>query len=178
MSTLIRRDRVVADGWAVADTSDGLPAQGDVIVPLSLWTAERDRLVGHDGRVGVRLGPADDPAALAADIERLELVAIDFPHFADGRGYSTARLLRERYRYIGELRAVGDVGRDQLFYLARVGFDAFALREGEDPSGALAAFADFSEAYQASVERPQPLFRRRALVAQPAAVNSHEGEVA
>jgi uncharacterized protein (DUF934 family) len=178
VSTLIRRDRVVTDGWAVADTFDDIPGRGDVIVPLSLWTAARDRLVERDGRVGVRLGPADDPAALAVDIERLAMVAIDFPHFADGRGYSTARLLRERYRYIGELRAIGDVGRDQLFYLARVGFDAFVLREGEDPIGALAAFADFSEAYQASVDRPQPLFRRRVLMARPAAVNSHEGEVA
>jgi uncharacterized protein (DUF934 family) len=178
MSTLIRRDRVVADGWAVADTSDGLPAQGDVIVPLLLWSALRDRLRASDGRIGVLLGPGDDASDLAADLSRLALIAIDFPHFTDGRGYSTARLLRERYGYTGELRAVGDVGRDQLFYLSRVGFDAFALREGEDADAALGGFADFSEAYQASVERPLPLFRRRAHVAQSAAVNSHEGEVA
>ena len=89
------------------------------------------------GRIGVLLGPADDPAALVHDLPQLALVAVDFPHATDGRGYSTARLLRERYGYTGELRAVGDVGRDQLFYLARVGFDAFALREGEDVAGAL-----------------------------------------
>jgi uncharacterized protein (DUF934 family) len=86
---------------------------------------------------------------------------VHFPTFTDGRGYSTARLLRERYGYRGELRAVGDVLRDQLFYLSRVGFDAFALRQDQDAEGALASLADFSESYQASVERPQPLFRRR-----------------
>jgi uncharacterized protein (DUF934 family) len=92
------------------------------------------------------------------------LIAVNFPQFTDGRGYSIARLLRERYSWRGELRAIGDVLRDQLFYLARCGFDAFMLREGQDAQAALAAFNDFSEGYQASVERPQPLFRRRGIV--------------
>ncbi len=161
MRVLIRERRVIADRWVFAGTSAELPAQGDVLVPLSLWSAERDGLAARPGRIGVLLAPADDPAALVDDLPQLALVAVDFPQATDGRGYSTARLLRERYGYTGELRAVGDVGRDQLFNLARVGFDAFALRDGEDVAGALAAFADFSEAYQASVERPQPLFRRR-----------------
>lgn len=85
-----------------------------------------------------------------------------FPQFTDGRGYSTARLLRERYGWWGELRAIGDVQRDQLFYLSRVGFDAFELNDGIDLQSALSAFADFSEAYQTSVERLLPLFRRRS----------------
>jgi uncharacterized protein (DUF934 family) len=161
VSILIKAGRVLDDSWSFADTAADLPERGDVLVPLSLWSAERDRLAERPSRTGVLLGPADDPAEIAGDLARLALVAVDFPQFADGRGYSTARLLRERYAYTGELRAVGDVGRDQLFYLARVGFDAFALRNGEDVDGALAAFDDFSEAYQASVERPQPLFRRR-----------------
>jgi len=82
----------------------------------------------------------------------------------DGRGYSIARLLRERYGWRGELRAIGDVLRDQLFYLTRCGFDAFELRAGQDAQAALTALADFSEAYQSSVERPQPLFRRRVAI--------------
>jgi uncharacterized protein (DUF934 family) len=86
---------------------------------------------------------------------------VKFPSFTDGRGYSVGRLLRERYGWTGELRAVGDIQRDQLFYLARCGFNAFALREGEDVDAALTAFADFSERYQASVDQPLPLFRRR-----------------
>lgn len=109
----------------------------------------------------LRLEPHEDPAALAGRLASAARVEVNFPKFSDGRGYSIARLLRERHGYTGELRAVGDVQRDQLFYLSRVGFDAFLLREGEDAEAALAALADFSEAYQASVERPQPLFRRR-----------------
>jgi len=107
------------------------------------------------------LEPHEDPAALAAMLERLSLIAIRFPKFGDGRGYSIARLLRERYGYEGELRAVGDVGRDSLSYMEKSGFDAYLLRDGEDPAEALTGFTDFSEAYQASVTQPVPLFRRR-----------------
>lgn len=107
------------------------------------------------------LEPGDDPGALAGSLERLTVVAVNFPKFGDGRGYSIARLLRERYGYRGELRAVGQVARDNLYFMAQCGFDAFELRAGEDPKEALAAFNDFSEVYQASVARPQPLFRRR-----------------
>ena len=107
----------------------------------------------------VRLEPADDPATVA--LEGATRVEVHFPKFGDGRGYSLARLLRERYGYRGELRAVGHITRDLLFFLESCGFDAFELREGENPQEALAAFEDFSESYQASVARPQPLFRRR-----------------
>lgn len=109
----------------------------------------------------LRLEPDDDPAAVANRLATAARVEVSFPKFTDGRGYSIARLLRERYGYRGELRAVGDVQRDQLFYLFRVGFDAFLLRDGEEAAAALAALADFGEAYQAAVDRPQPLFRRR-----------------
>jgi uncharacterized protein (DUF934 family) len=107
------------------------------------------------------LEPGDDPGTLVGSLERLRVVAVNFPKFGDGRGYSIARLLRERYGYRGELRAIGQVARDHLYFMAQCGFDAFQLREGEDPQEALAAFKDFSEAYQASAARPEPLFRRR-----------------
>ena len=116
---------------------------------------------GPGARTAVRLEPADDPAELAADVDRLQLVAINFPKFADGRGYSCAVLLRTRHGYRGELRAVGDVGRDQLFYLKRCGFDAFALAPHRDPHAALASLGDFNVRYQGSVDDPLPLFRRR-----------------
>lgn len=109
----------------------------------------------------LRLEPADDPAAFAHRLGAVARVEVNFPSLADGRGYSIARLLRERHGYRGELRAVGDVQRDQLSYLSRVGFDAFLLREGEEAAAALSGLADFSEAYQASADRPLPLFRRR-----------------
>jgi uncharacterized protein (DUF934 family) len=127
------------------------PPEGERLVPLAGW----------DGEPGVLLGPADDPAALEARIGRIAVIAIEFPQFTDGRGYSIARLLRERYGYRGELRAVGEVLRDNLFYLSRCGFDSFVLSGPADEAQVLEALSDFSDGYQASVERPQPLFRRR-----------------
>jgi len=124
---------------------------------------------GRGRRLGVWLANTDDPAAIAGDLQHFEVIAVDFPHFTDGRGCSIARLLRERYGWTGKLRAVGDTIRDVLFYWTRCGFDAFELKAGEDAQAALSAFGDFSEAYQTSVERPQPLFRRRAGALQAAA---------
>ena len=105
---------------------------------------------------------ADDLAAFADRIRGLKVIAVNFPKYGDGRGYSIARLLRERYGYKGELRAVGVVARDHLQQMERCGFDSFLLREGEDAQAALAAFDDFSEAYQANAAQPVPLFRRRS----------------
>ncbi|MFY9315035.1 MAG: DUF934 domain-containing protein [Burkholderiales bacterium] len=110
----------------------------------------------------VVLQPEDDPRALAGRLPGLKAVAVNFPKYADGRGYSLGRLLRERYGYQGELRAIGVVARDQLQLLARCGFDSFQLRDGEDAVEALKGLDDFSEAYQASAAQPLPLFRRRA----------------
>ncbi len=107
------------------------------------------------------LEPTDDPALLAGAVGLARVIAVNFPKFGDGRGYSIARLLRERYGYKGELRAVGEVARDHLQAMSRCGFDAFQLREGEDVQEALAAFDDFSDSYQATAAQPQPLFRRR-----------------
>ena len=109
----------------------------------------------------LRLEPADDPAKVAGELVGATRVEVNFPKFGDGRGFSIGRLLRERYGYKGELRAVGQITRDHLFYLESCGFNAFELREGEDAAEALAAFDDFSESYQASPARPMPLFRRR-----------------
>jgi uncharacterized protein (DUF934 family) len=96
----------------------------------------------------LRLEPGDDPAAVADRLGELDRVEVSFPKFGDGRGYSIARLLRGRYGYTAELRAVGHITRDLLPFLERVGFDAFELREGEDPGEALAAFQTFSSWYQ------------------------------
>jgi uncharacterized protein (DUF934 family) len=119
------------------------------------------RIVEQPSPPELVLQPTDEPAAFADRLAGISVVAINFPKFGDGRGYSIARLLRERYGYKGELRAVGEVARDHLQAMAQCGFDAFELREGEDPQEALAAFEDFSDSYQATVAQPQPLFRRR-----------------
>ena len=120
----------------------------------------QNALSPENGEV-LRLEPHDDPAAFADRLGRAARVEVNFPKFGDGRGYSIGRLLRERYGYTGELRAVGQVTRDHLFYLESCGFDAFLLRDGENAAEALGGFEDFSESYQASVARPLPLFRRR-----------------
>jgi len=110
----------------------------------------------------LRLEPQDDPAAFADRIVSAARIEVNFPKFGDGRGFSLARLLRERHGYKGELRAVGEVARDHLYYMEQCGFDAFLLRDGEDAGEALGGFEDFSDSYSSSVTRPLPLFRRRA----------------
>jgi uncharacterized protein (DUF934 family) len=170
MGKLIRNRRPEADGWRllerdirrwVSPGEDGFvpdfPRDADLIVPLALWRLRRDDLLDRAGGVGVWLEPGDDPAAIAPDLGRLDVVAVRFPKFSDGRGYSTARLLRERLGFAGELRAIGDVGRDQLAFLERSGFDAFELRAGEDPHAALAAFGEASVAYQPAVRVRRPV---------------------
>lgn len=167
MAAIIKNRQVVADTWQLlkpaADKSlPPVPPAGDVIVPLTFWLDQRDVLLSRAGRLGVWLDSHEEPAAIAGDLDRFALVAVNFPQFGDGRGYSIAQLLRERHGYKGELRAIGEVVRDHLFFMASCGFDAFVLRDDQDPAEALTAFGDFSEAYQASVDRPLPLFRRRA----------------
>jgi len=159
---IIRNRRVEEDRWETlpAEATD-IPAS-PVIVPLALWKAHRDELLARRTPVGVWLKPDDEPAELAPDLRHLAIVAVQFPKWGDGRGYSTATLLRRRHGWRGELRAFGDLGRDHLFMLARVGFDSFRLGDRHDPHDALSAFNDFSLRYQGAVDDPAPLFRRRA----------------
>jgi len=172
MTSLIIRNRaVVEDAWTVVRAAEdgalpdvaALPA-GKVIVPLALWQRERDALAAAKGRdaLGVWLAPDSEPADIAGDFARIALIAVDFPVFRDGRGYSIARLLRERYGYTGELRAIGDVLRDQLRFYERCGFDSYALRADKDVHDALNAFTEFTVQYQGAFDEPNPLFRRRA----------------
>ena len=158
--------RIVDDTWTSIDALEALrdvPADTAVLVPLALCKTARETLLERTGPIGVRLEPSDEPAELAADLARLALIAIHFPKFTDGRGYSIARALRERYGYRGSLRAVGDVLHDQLFYMLRCGFDSFAMKHQESIADTLAAYRVFSDGYQTSVDRPVPLFKRRGL---------------
>ena len=166
---VIRNGAVEQNRWqfvgleADEPVPEALPA-GPIVVPLATWGARREELLARLDPVGVWLKPDDDPQALTAgDVDALAIIAVHFPKFADGRGYSTAILLRTRLGYRGELRAIGDVGRDQLFYLKRCGFDSFSLAAHRDPEAALASLQDFSLSYQATVEEGRPLFRRREL---------------
>jgi uncharacterized protein (DUF934 family) len=156
MATLIINKRIAPDTWQLLKpAADGnqpeLPLTGDWMVPFAVWQEQRAQLSQRQGRNGVLLENTDDPRALAQDFDQLALIAVRFPKFTDGRGYSIARLLR-RLGWKGELRAVGDVLRDQLFYMTRCGFDAFALREDQDAQSALSAFSDFSAPYQPAID--------------------------
>lgn len=144
---------------------------GRVLVPLALWLARRDELADRlaDDEIGVWLEThelvetlADSVADEALGLDVFPVIAIHIERFADGRACSSAALLRSRYRYGGELRAFGDVLRDQLFYLRRCGFCTFRIRRDRCAVDALAGLRDFSEPYQAAVVVDQPLWRRYA----------------
>jgi uncharacterized protein (DUF934 family) len=167
MSDIIRNKAVVADDWSVLrlaenETPDAIAIpDGKVIVPLKVWQTQRAALEGR-AELGVWLASDERPEELKDDLARFAVIAIDFPKFGDGRGYSLAYLLRARLGYTGELRAIGDVLRDQLFYMQRVGFDAFAVRADKNIHDALKSLTDFSEPYQTSWDQKQPLYRRFA----------------
>jgi uncharacterized protein (DUF934 family) len=159
MRQLIKQRDIVSDDWRYAD-EDPLGRARALILPLARWKEERNRWWLWDGRLGVRIGPSDPVAALEHDFLRIALVAIEFGGIGEGRGYSQAQMLRKRHGFTGELRAVGKIQRDQLFYLARCGFDAFELPEGADLAAALAALDSFSVAYQPAVDQGLALQRR------------------
>lgn len=160
MPSVIKNRQIVEDHWqTVADDAE-YPA-GPLIVSLTRWRQERAALLARGEPLGVRLPNTADVADLADDLPVLALVALEFPKFADGRAYSQARLLRERYGYQGEIRATGEVLRDQLFFMARSGFDAFELRAERSLEDALEAFDEFSDSYQPAADQPLPLYRRR-----------------
>lgn len=162
---IIKNKQIVEDGWTILRPAENEPAESVVvassriIVPFAVWQAQRETLKNRK-ELGVWLASDDRPEALQEDINRFAVIAVDFPKFADGRGYTIAYLLRERLGFKGELRAIGDVLRDQLFYMQRVGFDAFAVRSDKDISDAIKALSDYSEVYQASSDQSLPLFRR------------------
>jgi uncharacterized protein (DUF934 family) len=160
MPLLKNRAVVSDDPWTFVKDEDALPAGRDVVVSLARFKNDADALANHGGRVGVQVEPAEEIDDVASKLAKLPLLAIHFPKFGDGRGYSHARRLRERFAFKGELRAIGEVLTDQLFYMMRCGFDAFALAEGKDVQAALKGFEDFSVTYQAATDEPRPLYRR------------------
>lgn len=165
MRNIIKNKTVVPDDWTVlrlteTDTPDAIAVpEGKTIVPLKVWQAQRAALEGR-AELGVWIDSSERPETLKDDLAHFKLIAVNFPKFADGRGYSIAYNLRARLAYTGELRAIGDVLRDQLFYMQRVGFDAFAVREDKNIHDALKGLIDFSEVYQTSWDQKSPLFRR------------------
>jgi uncharacterized protein (DUF934 family) len=164
---LLRDAHVVSDDWQYLDELPDLRSGSSdidtrpVIVPFERWINERDVWSARRGRLGICMGPAHKVELLAADLPRIALIAADIANPSEGRGYSQARLLRERWRFPGELRARGGgVRQDQVFFLARCGFNSFELPDAELEAAA-AALRTFSAEYQVSNDRGLPVRLRR-----------------
>ena len=155
---------VTDDGWTLLrEPGSQLPA-GPLILPLAVWREQQpaEVLAGRVASVqGLWLAADDEPQLLQPWLGVLPLIALDFPSFTDGRAYSQAYSLRCRLGWRGELRAVGEVLRDQLSHMRQCGFDAFAIRGDKSCEEALKGLAGISVQYGRSVLEPRPLFRRR-----------------
>lgn len=157
---LIKNQTEIDDIWAFVPDEGDLSPGGCITVSLARLRSETELLMARNTDVGVRLEPADDPHELEEFLGRLSLIEISFPKYTDGRGYSQAQLLRRRLGYTGELRAVGHVLRDQIFYMNRSGFDAYETGRA-DLHEILEALQDFTEVYQPGAGGEVPVFRKR-----------------
>lgn len=166
MQKLIKNGSLIDNRWTILKVASGpeilQAAPGrSFIVPLTFWKDYQEEIQDYNGNIAIWLNSHERVEQIGEPLQNMQLVALNFPVFSDGRSYSNARELRERYKYTGEIRAIGDVLRDQLYYMSRCGFDAFELRQDQDPEQCLQAFSDFKTGYQATIAEPDPLFRRR-----------------
>ena len=167
MQKLIKDGQLINDRWVLVKEASNegilsaLPYRS-IMVPLKFWKLYQTEIGEYTGEVTIWLDSMETPEDIPGDIHQFPLIGLNFPIFSDGRSYSNARELRDFYGYKGEIRAIGDVLRDQLYYMKRCGFDTFSIRHDQDPDSCLQAFHDFNTGYQASIDQPQPLFRRRA----------------
>ena len=166
MPKLIKNAELVQDNWTVLREATGpdvltaVPGK-NFIVPLKFWKMYQDKLEDYFGDIAIWLDSDENVNDIGSDLRQFTLIALNFPVFSDGRSYTNARELRQHLNYEGEIRAIGDVLRDQMFYMARCGFDSFEIRHDQDPDVCLTAFNDFPTGYQSAIDEPNPLFRRR-----------------
>jgi len=167
---IIKDRQIIRNSWQLLESSEGVDVLAefdgrDVLIPLCCWLSEQPHIAARNGRTGVWLDSHERAAALISDalppISAIPMIALNFPVFSDGRSYSNARFLREQLDYTDDLMAIGDVLRDQVFYMIRCGINVLALREDQNPEDALSAFTDFRDVYQGAPDQPLPLFRRR-----------------
>lgn len=165
MPKLIKDRGIIDDQWVtLLNPEEQLCSTEDsanIIVELAYWLSNKALLISRSGKIGILITGANEPEEFKDDLEQISLVAIDFPKFGDGRGYSIARLLRERYKFQQEIRAVGDVLRDQLRFMERCGFNAYALRADRDMEEALQSFTCLTIDYQSDVLEKRPIYARR-----------------
>ena len=158
---LIKDGSLAEDSWRTLSDEDAVIGNGPIIISFERWRDGRDALKRHNGPLGIRMKSDQPPALIADDIDRFHLIALEFPTLADGRAFSYARLLRERHGFKGELRAVGDVYKDQLYFMQRCGFSSFELPAGRDPNDALGALKSFSVVYSPAADDATPAHKQR-----------------
>ena len=160
---IIKDKAIIDDDWVVVreiEETDPIPS-GKVILPLNYWQANREQLLKKNTEHAVWIDGSIETEALLDDLDHFSIIALDFPAFKDGRSYSHARLLRERYSYEGELRAIGDVLRDQLFFMQRCGINSYVVREDKDINDALKGLDDFTVRYQTAADGALPIYKIR-----------------
>lgn len=155
---VIKNGAVIGDPWSVVADDEDLPADRPVIVSSTRWRTQREALLARGLPLGIRLANTEAVASVAEDLGRVQLVALEFPTLADGRAFSQARLLRERYGFTGEVRATGAVLQDQMFFMKRCGFDCFVLAEGRNAEAAIASLNEFSVVYQPAADNLRPKY--------------------
>lgn len=157
MPLLINRE-VVADNWTLIN-EESLDQAGDVIVPLALYLENKEALEGREGQLAIQVNGDDDLAVVLESLDKFPLIAVDFPAFRDGRGFSIARLLN-RAGYKGEIRATGDVGRDRIAYMERCGFTAIQISDEIYKDEMLSAFTEVSNYYQSATDDNRAVYHQ------------------
>jgi uncharacterized protein (DUF934 family) len=165
MPKLIKDGILIEDNWQLIDKETAIEElqldDKQIIIPLKLWLELSETFAGHVEHIGIWFDSDENPDLLDTDPNKFSVIALNFPSFRDGRSYSHAAILRQQLNFEGDLRAIGDVQRDQLSYMLSCGFSSFLVPETAEAEIMLTGFNDFSENYQSSVTRPVPLFRRR-----------------
>ncbi len=157
---IIKDGKIVQDDWRHVADDQPLPS-GKFTISLQRWLCEKEALQTIAGPLGLRMPGEAAAESIAGDIDRFSLITLEIPAMADGRAFTLARLLRDRHGYAGEIRARGSFIRDQMFFLSRVGVNAFEFDADTDLAAQLPALTEFTVRYQASSDEKRPLFRRR-----------------
>lgn len=160
MPRIIKDNAITESEFAVTDAESATVEGSNQILPLAFYLENKATLTGRND-IGVWLEAGEDIETLGEDVHELPIIALNFPTFSDGRSYSNANVLRRTLNYQGEVRAIGDVRRDQINNMVNCGFNAFEPAAGQDADKCLQELEGFSENYQSTITRPEPLFRRR-----------------
>ncbi|MEX0941940.1 MAG: DUF934 domain-containing protein [Pseudomonadales bacterium] len=160
MPTIIKDKSITETPFSAVSAEDADTMASNVLLPLAFWLEHQEELEGRND-VGVWVDADEEVEVLAGFVNSIPVIGLNFPNFYDGRSLSSATILRRTFGYEGELRAIGDVRRDQMEQMQRCGINAFELAQGQDPEKALASLEGFTYNYQVSVDRPAPLFRQR-----------------